>query len=496
MLVSAATMAAGPTFDASAATPGSGQGRSATSFVLSGRLTGAPPGRKGSRRIAAIRVVRVETGEIAAIKQLSRSLKYRVAVPAGAYVVFGFVADVPGRKRYAAVSHVVRAKARGHRRLNLHVRRSRLGAKSSSAAPSIARAASSIRYVGVAPKMVVTGSQVPRGAIDQMLNTGLSGQPCQGEPPVQLLEIEHRAELLKEIKRSQSPGFDPATRMTNRLISPGYMVRGGGSQTGGTLQMELHMVDLKTGKTVASSSVSGTPDSFFDLYDQLQRGFIESLCREDRLPYHYKVLDASFQTHATGSMTGDICSLAGLPSGGTRDFSGTMATQPLPPPSKLEQLPASQDIDGSIRATTAAGWTNDHLNGCTFGEELVPCQVNTPDRSPQPGGTWEIVYGLDVQPQTQTITGHWSIPAADVGFVSGGVDPNCMFTPYIAGELSWDETAQSQPFSTFTAVGPQTISFSGARHFTVSNFAGGSELDYTWNFSITFERVDANGNAL
>ncbi len=494
LLVAIATMTAALTIGAWAATPGSGQNLSATAFVLSGRLTGVPARRKRARRIAAIRVVRVETGEVVADKPLARSLRYKVAVPAGAYVVVGFASDMPGRRGYEVVSRVVRAKAKGHRGLNLRARPVRARASTARRAPSASASAGSVKYVGVAPSMPIAGSQVPAGALEQMLVTDMAGQPCAGNTRLQVLEVKHRQDLIDEIRRSQSPAFDPSTRLTNHLISPRYMVQGGGSQSGGTLQMELHMVDLTTGSTVASANVSGPPDQFFGLYDQLQQSFIESACREDRLPYQYKILDASFETHAKGVASGDVCSHAGIASGGTRDFSGTMTTQPLPAASKLEQPPGSQEIDGSIKAKVAARWTNDHLDGCTFAtEDLVPCQLNTPDRSPEPGGAWELVYSLDMQPQTaSSITGHWSTPQANIGFDSGGVDPECPFTPFVGGSLSWEETAQSYPASTFTATGPQTISFVGSRHFSPI----GGELDYSWRFSITFQRVDEAGNPL
>jgi hypothetical protein len=213
--------------------------------------------------------------------------------------------------------------------------------------------------------------------------------------------------------------------------------------------------------------------------------------------YTYKILNVSFSTHASGTQTGDVCSLGGLSSSGTRDFSGVMTAQPSPLVSKLE-ADNSGNLQGKIQATTSAKWTNDLVHSCKFDSngDLVACDIVAPDHTPQPDGTWPVTYAIDFQPKSATLTGHWGINDPDIGWVSGGPDPNGCSVFGFGFAFPYAETAQSRPLTTFTNTGPQTISFSGSKHFELSQLGLTQTLDYSWSFSVTFVRVDENGNPL
>ena len=210
----------------------------------------------------------------------------------------------------------------------------------------------------------------------------------------------------------------------------------------------------------------------------------------------YKILNASFSTHASGSQTGDVCSLGGLTSTGTRDFTGVMTTQPTPPVSKLE-LDQFGNVRGQILATTSAKWTNDAIHTCKFDANgnLVPCDFVAPDHSPT-SGTWPVEYAIDFQPKSATLSGHWAVLGGSIGWVAGPpVGTDCAIFG-IGFDLDYADTAQTQPLATFTDLGPHTISFSGSKHFESSALGLTQTLDYSWSYSITFIRVDENGNPL
>ena len=82
-----------------------------------------------------------------------------------------------------------------------------------------------------------------------MLITDLSQYPC-----LQVIEIEKRAEILREVRFQRSPYVDPSTRVSFHPISPKYFVTGSAQVSGGTLTLSVQLVKIKTGKVTARAS--------------------------------------------------------------------------------------------------------------------------------------------------------------------------------------------------------------------------------------------------
>jgi hypothetical protein len=232
----------------------------------------------------------------------------------------------------------------------------------------------------------------------------------------------------------------------------------------------------------------------FDDYPEGQ-GAIEL---KDSCELRYKILDAHFQTHASGSITDQLCSLGGITATGTRDFSGVFTTQPLPLVSKLKKK--SGMLSGLVQGTTSAKWTNDVLHSCTIDinsdPPVVACDVNTPDHVPG-DGTQTIGFSIDSQPESANVSVHWYIPPAEIGFVSGGPDPdNRCFLFHLLFFLDEADQKAVYPLSTFTGTRPKTVTISGSKHFSKDFFGITQSLDYDWSYTLTLVRVDEDGNPL
>jgi hypothetical protein len=106
-----------------------------------------------------------------------------------------------------------------------------------------------------------------------------------------VVEWERRDEVLKEIERSQSPEFDPATRLENRLIDPRYFVEGTvtTSADNQSISWSLQVRDAGTGQIVAIDK--GQTDKPLEVSGEIADRLACSLCRKGRgysgkpLPY-------------------------------------------------------------------------------------------------------------------------------------------------------------------------------------------------------------------
>jgi hypothetical protein len=224
--------------------------------------------------------------------------------------------------------------------------------------------------------------------------------------------------------------------------------------------------------------------------------------------YRYKILSATWSTHATADPGLDQCEQfdSGFSQSGTADWSGSAGSddQPWPPVSKLQMSKQGgvEYVTGQIKATTPATLEMSR-DGCkpvipSDPLQWVSCTRTNQQESPP---SFFDVFSIDFQKRTATLTGHWSVPSPEVGFASGddgGSDPECWV---LSDVLFTDDpdgyTKQTQPLSTFTGYGPQTIIFSGSKHFSRTEFDGSTtSLDYSWTFSIEFIRLDDENNPL
>jgi hypothetical protein len=154
-------------------------------------------------------------------------------------------------------------------------------------------------------------------------------------------------------------------------------------------------------------------------------------------------------------------------------------------------------VSGELDAVVTSTYT-DSVDSCQFvptDPPIVPCSFTAPAQTIPTDAS----LAVDFQPwsdSTSSFKVTWSLPAAEIGVASGSYVTDCIFD-YILFQVPVDEQVSSEPVSKFTATGPQTVSFSGTKHMERPSLTTGVDtMDYTWSMSITYQRVDENGNPL
>ena len=226
-----------------------------------------------------VRAVRPDTARVVDAELLRRSLRYRLRVPRGPYVVIGSAASLRNARAFAAVSRTVLLRSGRHRSVSPRMRRIRRPRRS-SVLPARARTAGASDAIGVDPKILVLGLDgAPGGvSIDAVIITGLLSKPCPNGQKLTVVEIRHRKELLEEIERSQRESSDTETRLRNRLIDAQIMVRGGGRVSGGTFSIQLEATRVGSGQSEASAMVSGRAEDAIKLIERAADQLREQLC--------------------------------------------------------------------------------------------------------------------------------------------------------------------------------------------------------------------------
>ena len=216
--------------------------------------------------------------------------------------------------------------------------------------------------------------------------------------------------------------------------------------------------------------------------------------------YTYKILGATLTTTAKGTVGYDSCNTLGtITTHATRTLSSAPRTQPIPLVSKLEPTTVDgvRHVKGTIDAAVSSTYT-DSVDGCKFvvaDPPIVPCAFTAPTQTIQANVLFDVDY-QEWTDGTASFRGSWDLPSAEIGVASGSYITECLF-PYLLFNVPPDEQVATVPVSKFTATGPQTISFSGTKHMEHEVLPGyPDKMDYTWSMSITYERVDENGNPL
>ena len=253
----------------------------AAAASVAGAVSGVPKLPKRKRLLAEVQAIHVETGEVLSARTPGRSLRYRFSLRRGAYLVDAFVAHIPGKRAYGGLSRLVRVGARGRWRANVRTRRLRKDGVRAAAAPRV-------KDVAISPNSPIAGAAIHPKAVGRMLATDVFRIPCPpGTSEINVIASERRDELLEEIRRTQSPEFDPGTRLsTDKLITPRYRVSAGGSASGGGLTLRATMRKISNGKVVAEATATGSLEDFFKLEEELAKRLVEEACKPE-LPDSY-----------------------------------------------------------------------------------------------------------------------------------------------------------------------------------------------------------------
>jgi len=396
--------------------------------TIAGKLRGIGEST-GSEQFVTVRAIQADTGEAIASQRLTDSLKYKLKVPAGFYVLFADASGVGTGTALAAHGHVIKLKSgrRAHEDLRLKKKRaSRMRATAGVASQPIAKRAKGV-VLAVSPDVRVFGDpENPKGIpVWWMLITELANGACPPEQHKPLMVVAHRKSsdfkaIQAEIKLQNSGHVDPSTQVKPRFIKPQVEVTGGGQISGGTLSMQFNLVNLKTGKVIGSVSASGPAASFFEVYDALARKLIDEICKDEQPPDKF-----------TGTFSGTNATAANDRWDGTVafDYSRTDSTS-------QGQIARYTPTGGSVT------WQEDPYsqNGCNF-------SPHSPVTAPINAGSGELLLYLDRDPMQYGLTvGNSSgYPSMTVDYVCPP-DPNQRTATTAPPCCAWTHTYGTTPF--------------------------------------------------
>lgn len=257
---------------------------------------------------AEVRAIDRADGTVVAVREVGRSGRFTLKLPAGSYSVIASV--VPRRGKPVSVVSGVTLKA-GQRRTKADLKKSR---KKRKPKRRNARAAYVQERGQVTPGKIaieipdVTGdltgdfAVVRPGLNDLALNDVFAG--TEGECEISILEVDRRADILKELAFQQSPYVDPSTRVTRNFILGDVEVKGRATQVSSSMiEVEYTLRDKRTGRNLGSVKGTATEDGFFEQLEALSKKLADEVCK---LSDSYDVtLDVNgagnFATHSSGA---------------------------------------------------------------------------------------------------------------------------------------------------------------------------------------------------
>ena len=259
--------------------------------TITGRVVGPKPPKAG-QGLSTVRAVRAADLAIVRLAKV-RAHRYRLKVPAGRYWVFAATTRFRGKAGIdRPVGKVVKLRAGKRKQLRVSLRRQKRARAAQFAFVKVKHPAVWVQH------FTVSGPPehgVLRRGLSQMLITDLLPvirSACNGV----IVEREHLDFIMAEILRSQSPAFDPSTRLSsNKLIAHNREVTGNLSVVGATTTLTVVVTNTVTG---ASRSVtrSAPNDRFFELEQSVVQEVARLICG-DNPPGHYA-------GQASGSLTG------------------------------------------------------------------------------------------------------------------------------------------------------------------------------------------------
>ena len=280
----------------------------ASASTISGKVVGPKPPKAG-QGLTTVRAVRARDLVIVRLAKV-RSRRFRIKVPAGRYWVFAATTRFRGKAGIdRPVGKVIRLRAGKAKRLRaVSLRRSRKRARAAQFAfVNVTHPAAWVQHFTVSGP---PDRNVLRKGLAQMLITDLLPvikSTCDGA----IVEREHIDRVMAEILRSQSPAFDPSTRLSSdKLIAHNREVTGTLKVEGATTTLNVVVTNAVTG-TSRSVTRSAPNDRFFELEKSVVQEVARLICG-DNPPGHYagpasgSLSGASGSSSQTLSWNGDV----------------------------------------------------------------------------------------------------------------------------------------------------------------------------------------------
>ena len=264
--------------------------------------------KKGAE--AEIRAVKRSTGAVAVARPVGRSGRFRLSLAPGQYLVVGTVVTPRGKLVQKRIGVSLKS---GQKRKGSSLKARKRKKKRKRARP---RAAFVQERGNVTPGRIaveipnVKGSSgdpdwdALKGGINDLMMTDAFN--ARDDCGTTFIEVEHRAEMIKELEFQQSPYVDPSTRLTRNLIVGDVEIRGTMARApGDRAKVTMNIVDKHSGKSVGSREVVLDRANWPDQLETLAKRLADDLCKLSDV-YEVKLDVAGEGNFATHTSRGAI----------------------------------------------------------------------------------------------------------------------------------------------------------------------------------------------
>jgi hypothetical protein len=349
--------------------------------TLSGKLAdGKLPSATAGR--AVVRAIRVTDGRVLAAAAVPSSGSWKLSLDPGYYVLSA--STVTSSKTVDAIAPVQRVRDSRTTRTTVSLKRTKTPrAKKKKKRRHAARsAATPSAAVGVKP---FTGSDADLGrGIASMVIEELTNARS-GDCTATVVEVEHRADVLKEIALANSGLVAPGSRVpSGHLIDPAVYVQGTVDHNGSTTSWNLDIVDAATGDRIGGDSGTANGTDIFNAPAGIAQRLLDQICGGD-----YQVVVNINAMVVAGSLVGTglvntvvkARPVAGTepPSAwtGQEDFTiQGMSYNTGVPECSVSAAPPTGHVNVEIKRSSTPGMIELTWGGQTFGTADMVCLTN------------------------------------------------------------------------------------------------------------------------
>jgi hypothetical protein len=240
--------------------------------------------QKGAQ--AEIRAVKRTTGAVALARPVGRSGRFSLSLAPGQYLVVGTVVTQSGKlvQKRIGVSLKSGQKRKGSS-LKARKKKKKRKRKRPRSNAAFVQERGQVTPGRIAVEIPdVTGSVgdpdwdvFKRGINDLMMNDVLNARDDCGTT---LIEVDRRADLIKELEFQQSPYVDPSTRVRRNLIIGDVEIRGTIASAGGDrAKVTMRTFDKRSGRSLGSREIVLDKDNVFDQLETLAKRLADDLCK-------------------------------------------------------------------------------------------------------------------------------------------------------------------------------------------------------------------------
>jgi hypothetical protein len=350
---------------------------------------------------ADVRAVNRATGTVAAARPVGRTGRFTLALAPATYLVVGTVVTRQGKLVQKRIGVSLKS---GQKRKRTSLTAPKRNRKRGRARPAFVQERGNVTPGRIAVEIPnITGSTgdrdwdaFKRGVNDVMIGDVTNARDDCGTA---IIEVERRAELLKEFEFQQSPYVDPSTRVTRNLILGDVELRGSISRAAGdTVKVAMTIVDKRTGRALGGRETTLDREGWGDQLETLAKQLAGDLCK---LSDVFEVtLDVNgegrFATHAgTGAIHATLRARRNEPGRQVWRATGPLQWAGVTFATKIDECPMIDYViptiswsvtiidagDGQLQVT----WTRDGNEGPTASVDCRPDGPGEPDPPPIPG---------------------------------------------------------------------------------------------------------------